>query len=644
MIAGSSTQIPLDSSTPDIKMYTRSFGRITHTITLTYWPNGNLRQRSRVTERRNNEELTTTIISTTYLYDLGGRLISPIRRYIQRNRYDQSNMLIREYQYNYAYDTQYNRISSHRIMIRYTYTPKGELATRINSSYFYNATHRLVSSSLNKLTYTYNADGTVKEETYEYNGYDAARNRVAYAYTATKHSYYANGDTYSVASSFDSDGNLVSKHDTTSIYDENGTLKEIIIIQEYYNENGLLLERVEMHNFNDDSGNPSWSTIDTRNYTYNGNDSLNTVTASWSSQNADGSPIASGTSLSTYFYNGDNSLREIVKESHSYDGLGNPLESITETTRYTYSGNGLITEIQHETYYYDAQNNLVSSTLEVRKYDSNEALIDWRIYFYDADGNLIDVQVYDTDGNVILQSNEIREKADLNHDGELTEQELAEYEAAVQALIPTIQVTDENRIYDVDGNGRILNRDIGCLQSFKDMLLDAVTINSSIQNPTSSDIRINVTGDITLDSNKTWDFNTIVIDVTGSLDVVPSTSGYDIYVNGEMLIESDTTIDLSAYSIYVSGDLTIRSGESVILSSTLPVVVTGASEMQTGLDITVEGGEKQVVDIATVLGDQEVLARLELQTESAATKNKDKLTFYNDLKPRKSKYLDWLKN
>jgi len=53
----------------------------------------------------------------------------------------------------------------------------------------------------------------------------------------------------------------------------------------------------------------------------------------------------------------------------------------------------------------------------------------------------------------------------------------------------------------------------------------------------------------------------------------------------------------------------------------------------------------EVVEDATIPGDQEVLARLAVAEESAAKRrNTSKLTFYKDLKAKKSKYLDWLKN
>ena len=56
-----------------------------------------------------------------------------------------------------------------------------------------------------------------------------------------------------------------------------------------------------------------------------------------------------------------------------------------------------------------------------------------------------------------------------------------------------------------------------------------------------------------------------------------------------------------------------------------------------------ESFEEPIIDEPAIQGDQEVVARLETQEESAAKRNTSKLTYYNELRS-KSKYLDWLKN
>jgi len=94
--------------------------------------------------------------------------------------------------------------------------------------------------------------------------------------------------------------------------------------------------------------------------------------------------------------------------------------------------------------------------------------------------------------------------------------------------------------------------------------------------------------------------------------------------------------------IYTDG---LFTEEDLLVSGILnPTDVIIDNTVSAAPENLVENGEESVVNSATILGDQEVIARLETQTETIATRNKSKFTYYSDLKPRKTKYLDWLKN
>ena len=65
-----------------------------------------------------------------------------------------------------------------------------------------------------------------------------------------------------------------------------------------------------------------------------------------------------------------------------------------------------------------------------------------------------------------------------------------------------------------------------------------------------------------------------------------------------------------------------------------------ATELEESFEETEEPADNEPV----IQGDQEVLARLAVEEESAAKRDTSDLTYYNDLKSKKTKYLDWLKN
>jgi len=192
-------------STPEISVSKRHIHgyEYIHTGTLIRWPNGKLRERTIVDEIYNPYHLLIAKTGREYLYNLKGKLISPIHYYMSSFVYNKNKALTTENTSNYYYDTRNKLISSNQIKITYTYNATGTLEQRINRSYFYDAQHKLVSSSVAKSTYAYYENGAKKSEESEYSEYDTSGNRRAYSHTkeiydqsgalAERYTYYASG-------------------------------------------------------------------------------------------------------------------------------------------------------------------------------------------------------------------------------------------------------------------------------------------------------------------------------------------------------------------------------------------------------------------------------------------------------------------
>jgi len=139
-------------------------------------------------------------------------------------------------------------------------------------------------------------------------------------------------------------------------------------------------------------------------------------------------------------------------------------------------------------------------------------------------------------------------------------------------------------LYDIDASGNIQYTHVYDANGIEVNALsgsgykEPAVIISDIRNPhESSPFVMHVDGDITLNSNKTWDLNKITMEVSGNLNFGTDTNGYDIYSNGNMTLTGDK-IDLSAYSLYVNGDLTVNGALSVgSIYATGSIVVNAGS-------------------------------------------------------------------
>ena len=113
-----------------------------------------------------------------------------------------------------------------------------------------------------------------------------------------------------------------------------------------------------------------------------------------------------------------------------------------------------------------------------------------------------------------------------------------------------------------------------------------VDIVSSIKNPPSQNkgVTFNVTGDLKLNSSRTWSFSDFTINTTGSTFMTEDTSGYDIDVVGDLEIISEGDVDLSIYDhgVRVSGNLTIKVGGALKLLGTAPINVGGTVFIDSG--------------------------------------------------------------
>lgn len=326
-------------------------------------------------------------------------------------------------------------------------------------------------------------------------------------------------------------------------------------------------------------------------------------------------------SYETYF---KNLIRSKVSQIYIYDGSGKLISPITRSS---------------ENFIYDKNNRLIRQAIFNRHYDTSyKTLSSERInltYSYDAAGALTgrvnNTRFYNAKGELVSSSTSTTANT-YNADGSLKQESVTYEECGADGKIRTYsktvtdhvyyengdsysassfydinnklcgkvayislirdgQKTNYRVMYDVDGNGNVVHTNV--YDNDGNEIADLGSngykqpsdIIKDIYNPADPYIRMTVNGDITLNSNKTWDLGSYIINASGNFAIGSDTNGYDIYANGDVTIESDKTIYLSAYSIYVNGNLTINSRESIILSSSLPINVTGSLSINANLDL-----------------------------------------------------------
>lgn len=300
------------------------------------------------------------------------------------------------------------------------------------------------------------------------------------------------------------------------------------------------------------------------------------------------SPIT--VSTSTYFYDKNNRMtaRNII--NRHYDATRKLMSSEQINTTYTYNINGAQAGWVTNARFYDAKNKLVlsSTATMTNTYDASGWLKQEAGTYIERapNGSILSYSKSTTDyafgdngSSYIIYSN-----YDANN-------RLCG-KAADISLTKDGQTVKYRVSYDVDDTGSILhthvydanNNELGKLggDGYKEPTNIITAILFPISDKVSLPIKITVNGDLTLNSNKTWDLSKFEINVSGSLNVMPTTNGYDIYSSGDMTIESDGPIDLSPYSIFVNGNLTINAKSTLTISGSLPMEATGALNITTG--------------------------------------------------------------
>lgn len=256
----------------------------------------------------------------------------------------------------------------------------------------------------------------------------------------------------------------------------------------------------------------------------------------------------------TNSYNADGTLKETKDVFKMYGARNKVLESWSTLDKYTYCANG---DSYREHFYYDGTGKLRSRSADITIVTSSGSKKYGVYYSVDETGNISYTHTYENNGSGVV-------------------------------------IGPSSDIASASGQGyKSLTDIVKALDSFA-----------------MQDGQIIVDGDIKFNSDKTWDFGKLGIQVSGNMSIAPDTNGYDVYVNGNLTIKG--TVDFSNRKVYVNGNLLVERDAKFMVgdlsinfpgSITLPInsgsIITGTSGTISGA--TTVGGDLTAGDKISVL-------------------------------------------
>jgi hypothetical protein len=285
----------------------------------------------------------------------------------------------------------------------------------------------------------------------------------------------------------------------------NNNLAKRIIGCEIYDRNSLLLRSSGIEHDYDINGKISSATIYDLNYKYNTSAQLISGVEIYHKHDLTNQIKTTTRRDNSYSYYADGRLKEEVSIYKFTDSRGRIIDSWRTVDAYAYYANG---DSSKTHYWYSSTGKLLAQCAEIT-------------LVYGAETKKHNV-IYDVDQNGLITYTHVLEAKDV------------------------MQYPGPDDIAAVSGQGYKAPADI--ISDLRDYMEH------------QNDVHINVDGDIYLNSDKTWDFTHMTLDVTGTLTMAPGEKdGYDMYVNGNLTINSNGIVDFSAIKLYVSGNATMTA-------------------------------------------------------------------------------------
>ena len=316
---------------------------------------------------------------------------------------------------------------------------------------------------------------------------------------------------------------------TTTTWANNNKLAQIAFSTKRYNRNNLLAGETGYEYNYDNNGRPSqlfpFRRFDDT-YNYNARKLLANKTHIYYLYNAKGRLAETQNTRYAYTYNTDNTIKEEVCTYKRTGANGAVLDTWRSVTAYTYCANGDLYTV---------------------------------FSFYGSDGKLRSKLANITIANG-SQNNEYIVHYDVDRNGQVTYTHVFANTGDPVVTIPN--QPSPNEIPGVGGAGNV----------------DPSLIIAGIRDAAAQadDIYINVNGDLYINTDKIYDFSHMTINVSNNLSMGSGQkNGYDIYVDGDLNIDSTGSVDLSGLKIYASGSITITAAEDIITDSETEFMVGG---------------------------------------------------------------------
>lgn len=330
---------------------------------------------------------------------------------------------------------------------------------------------------------------------------------------------------------------------TTTTWANNNKLAQIAFSTKRYNRDNLLLgETGYEYNF-DNNGRPSQlfpfrRFADT--YSYNAAKLLANKTHVYYLYNSRNRLVETQDTRYTYTYNTDNSIKEEVCIYKRTGSNGALLDSWRSVTAYTYCANGDSYSVYS---FYGSDGKLRSKMADISIADGSGISKYKLFYDVDANGQVTYTHVFaDTADPIVIMPNQ----------------------------------PSPNEIPGVGGAGEI------------DPSVAITGIRDAANQP--DDIRIDVNGDLYINTDKVYDFSHMTINVSNNLNMQSGQqNGYDIYVNGDLAIESTGSLDLRGLKIYATGNITITTAEDITVDSDSVLAAGGDILFNAGGSIVTNG-------------------------------------------------------
>jgi len=292
----------------------------------------------------------------------------------------------------------------------------------------------------------------------------------------------------------------------------------------------------------------------------------------------------------TYTYDSKKRLTSENITNIYYDTTYNVKNIILSSERinitYSYNKNSSISKKTTTTSFYNAKGKFTSSTKVITT------------YAYNQNGSVKQESTikteYNTKGKITSYSKIVKDNTYYDNGDSYTVISTYDIKNKLEGKFAYVSLTKNGEsvsysiIYEVDLNGNITythvydanQKELTSLggNSYK----EPSSIINDLYNSADTYTNIKVEGDLTLNSNRTWDLSKYIINTTGNFSINSNTNGYDFYVNGNMTMESEGTIDLSGYKIYVNGNLSISTPGNIISNSATVINVTGTLNIKNG--------------------------------------------------------------